>query len=36
VIVVGLVVYALLGLTSNALVRLAEARLLGWRRTMAP
>jgi sulfonate transport system permease protein len=36
VIVVGLVVYALLGLTSNALVRLAEGRLLGWRRTMAP
>jgi len=36
VIVVGLVVYALLGVTSNALVRLVEARVLRWRRTMAP
>jgi len=30
------VVYALLGVTSNALVRLVEARVLRWRRTMAP
>jgi sulfonate transport system permease protein len=36
VIVVGLVVYALLGLGSDALVRLAEARLLRWRRTVSP
>jgi len=36
VIVVGLVVYALLGLTSNALVRLVEARVLRWRRTISP
>jgi sulfonate transport system permease protein len=35
VIVVGLVVYALLGLTSDAAVRLAESRLVGWRRTLA-
>ena len=35
VIVVGLVVYALLGLTSDAAVRLFEARLLVWRRTVA-
>jgi sulfonate transport system permease protein len=35
-LVVVLVVYALLGLTSNALVRLAEGRLLRWRRTMSP
>ena len=35
VIVVGLVVYALLGLGSDAAVRFAEARLIGWRRTLA-
>ena len=35
VIVVGLVVYALLGLGSDAAVRLLETRLLGWRRTVA-
>jgi sulfonate transport system permease protein len=35
VILVGLVVYALLGLTSDGAVRFAEARLLGWRRTFA-
>ena len=35
VILVGLVVYALLGLASNAAVSLAEARLLTWRRTFA-
>jgi sulfonate transport system permease protein len=35
VIVVGLVVYAVLGLASDAAVRLAEARLLAWRRTLA-
>jgi sulfonate transport system permease protein len=35
VIVVGLVVYALLGLGSDATVRFAEARLIGWRRTLA-
>jgi sulfonate transport system permease protein len=33
VIVVGLVVYALLGLTSDLAVRALEARLLRWRRT---
>jgi sulfonate transport system permease protein len=35
VIVVGLVVYALLGLGTDAAVRFAEARLVGWRRTLA-
>jgi sulfonate transport system permease protein len=35
VILVGLVVYALLGLASDAAVRLLEARALGWRRTFA-
>jgi len=35
VIVVGLVVYALLGLSSDAAVRLLEARLIGWRRTLS-
>jgi len=35
VIVVGLVVYAVLGLGSDAVVRLAEQRLLAWRRTVA-
>ena len=35
VIVVGLVVYALLGLTSDAAVRFAEARLFAWRRTLS-
>jgi sulfonate transport system permease protein len=35
VILVGLVVYALLGLASDAAVRLAEARVLAWRRTIA-
>ena len=35
VIVVGLVVYALLGLSSDAAVRFAEARLIGWRRTLS-
>jgi len=35
VIVVGLVVYAGLGLTSDALVRLLDARLTPWRRTLA-
>jgi sulfonate transport system permease protein len=35
VIVVGLVVYALLGLASDALVRFAEARLIAWRRTLS-
>jgi sulfonate transport system permease protein len=34
VIVVGLVVYALLGLSSDAAVRFADARLIGWRRTL--
>ena len=34
VIVVGLVVYATLGLASDAAVRFAEARLIGWRRTL--
>jgi sulfonate transport system permease protein len=35
VILVGLVVYALLGLVSDAAVRLIEARALAWRRTFA-
>jgi sulfonate transport system permease protein len=34
VIVVGLVVYAILGLTADSLVRLAERRLLAWRPTL--
>ncbi len=34
VIVVGLAVYALLGLRRDALVRLAERRLLAWRPTL--
>jgi sulfonate transport system permease protein len=34
VIVVGLVVYALLGLTSDMAVRALESRLLAWRRTL--
>jgi len=36
VILVGLVVYALLGLASDSAVRLLEARTLAWRRTFAP
>ena len=35
VIIVGLVVYGLLGLVSDALVRLVERRALSWRRTLA-
>jgi sulfonate transport system permease protein len=35
VILVGLVVYALLGLSSDAVVRFIEARVLAWRRTIA-
>jgi sulfonate transport system permease protein len=35
VIVVGVAVYALFGLVSDAILRLIEARLVGWRRTMA-
>ena len=35
VIIVGLVVYGLLGLTSDGLVRYAERRVLSWRRTLA-
>ncbi|MFD9870025.1 ABC transporter permease [Streptomyces niveus] len=35
VIIVGLVVYGLLGLLSDALVRLVERRALSWRRTLA-
>jgi len=31
----GLVVYALLGLISDAVVRLAERRALAWRRSFA-
>ncbi len=34
-IVVGLVVYALLGLFSDAAVRLLERKVLVWRRTLA-
>jgi sulfonate transport system permease protein len=35
IIVVGLVVYALLGLASDGAVRAAEARVLSWRRSLA-
>lgn len=35
IIILGLVVYALLGLTSDALVRLLQRRVLAWRRTLA-
>jgi sulfonate transport system permease protein len=35
VMLVGLVVYALLGLLSDAAVRLLERRVLSWRRTLA-
>jgi sulfonate transport system permease protein len=35
VMLVGLVVYALLGLASDAVVRLIQARALRWRRTLA-
>jgi sulfonate transport system permease protein len=35
IIVVGLAVYALLGLSSDALVRWLEGRALSWRRTLA-
>ncbi len=35
VIIVGLVVYGLLGLTSDGLVRLAQRKALTWRRTLA-
>ena len=35
VIIVGLVVYALLGLSSDGLVRLAQRRALTWKRTLA-
>ncbi|MFJ9197650.1 ABC transporter permease [Streptomyces flaveolus] len=35
VIIVGLVVYGLLGLLSDAFVRLVERRALSWRRTLA-
>ena len=34
VMLVGLVVYAVLGFGSDALVRQLERRLLGWRRTL--
>ena len=35
IIIVGLVVYAVLGLASDGAVRLLERRLLSWRRTLA-
>lgn len=35
IIVVGLVVYALLGVTADAVVRLSERKALSWRRTLA-
>ena len=35
VIVVGLVLYGLLGFTSDGVVRIAQRRLLAWRRTLA-
>jgi sulfonate transport system permease protein len=36
VIVVGLIVYALLGLLTDFLIRLAERRVLAWRRSFVP
>jgi sulfonate transport system permease protein len=36
IVLVGLVLYALLGLSSDAAVRLLERRALTWRRTLAP
>jgi sulfonate transport system permease protein len=35
VIIVGLVLYGLLGLLSDGVVRLAQRRALSWRRTLA-
>ncbi len=35
IVLVGLVLYALLGLASDAAVRSVEGRVLGWRRTFA-
>jgi len=35
VILVGLVLYALLGISSGAAVRWVERRALGWRQTLA-
>jgi sulfonate transport system permease protein len=35
VVIVGIAVYAFLGLSSDATVRFAEAKLLSWRRTLA-
>ena len=35
IILVGLVLYALLGLVSDLAIRFAEGRVLGWRRTLA-
>jgi sulfonate transport system permease protein len=35
IIMVGLVLYALLGLASDSAVRMIERRVLGWRRTFA-
>ncbi|RWN63578.1 MAG: ABC transporter permease, partial [Mesorhizobium sp.] len=35
IIIVGLVVYALLGLASDGIVRFFQERSLSWRRTLA-
>ncbi len=35
VIIVGLVLYAILGLSSDIAVRSLEARVLSWRKTLA-
>jgi sulfonate transport system permease protein len=35
VILLGLVVYAVLGVSSDAAVRLLEKKVLSWRRTLA-
>jgi sulfonate transport system permease protein len=35
VMLVGLVIYAVLGLASDAVVRLIQSRALVWRRTLA-
>jgi sulfonate transport system permease protein len=36
IVVMGLVVYALLGLATDALVRLLEGKALAWRQSFTP
>jgi len=35
IMLVGLVVYAVLGISSDAIIRLVQSRVLIWRRTLA-